>query len=655
MLAFAAGAFGCFYCGAQTPYAEQYRPQYHLSASSGWIGDPDGLIHYQGKYHLFWWGHAESSDLVYWNQMVYPMSGGGSVPAFDYYDGSVVVDLANTAGFGSIASPALVAVYTANVISSGLQNQRLSISTNGIIFNYYSNNPVLDIGSTAFRDPDVFWDTQSGRWIMVISLANNRMLNFYASSNLISWQYISRFGPMAAREQVWEVPNLFQLPLNGDTNNLKWVIVCGMGPNREQFFVGNFDGTNFTMDATSQAYLLNGTGLPGTVFADFESTNYGNWTVSGTAFGTGPASGTLPGQQAVSGFLGSRLVNSYYGGDASTGTLTSPSFVITNNCINFLIGGGNHPGLTCINLVINSSVVATATGQNEEILKWAGWNVSQWQGQTANIQIVDNYTGGWGHIEIDQIMFSDVLFNTGYEHAYWIDWGSDFYAARAYRDYDYFPPKTSCWIGWMGNWNYANSVPTTWGQGAESIPRTLALTNSPRGYDLIQAPIPRLEKLRQTLITAATRSVQGTTNLTEFQPLRNAYELEAIFNLDNATQNFGLNLCVSGTNKVVVGYDASIGNVYLDRRSCGNVGFSSSFPNVTVAPFTTSAGYVKFHIFVDQSSIEVFVNDGQAVMTSLIFPDPSSLGLQLFSLNGDTTLRCLSAWELVSIWGVPPP
>ena len=146
------------------------------------------------------------------------------------------------------------------------------------------------------------------------------------------------------------------------------------------------------------------------VFADFEGTNYGAWTTTGTAFGSGPAQGTLPGQQAVSGYQGSGLVNSYNGRDASTGTLTSPSFVISQPYIDFLIGGGNNPGRTCMNLLVNNVVVRAETGANSETLTAQQWDVSAFLGQTATLQIVDSATGGWGHILIDQIVFSAAVY-----------------------------------------------------------------------------------------------------------------------------------------------------------------------------------------------------------------------------------------------------
>jgi len=143
------------------------------------------------------------------------------------------------------------------------------------------------------------------------------------------------------------------------------------------------------------------------VIVDFEQPTYGAWVTTGTAFGSSPAQGTLPNQNPVSGYMGSGLVNSYLGSDTATGTLTSPPFVITKSFINFLIGGGNHPGQTCMNLIISNVVVKTATGADDEVLTPRQWDVSTYLGQTAIIQIVDLATGGWGHINVDQITFSD--------------------------------------------------------------------------------------------------------------------------------------------------------------------------------------------------------------------------------------------------------
>ena len=340
--------------------------------------------------------------------------------------------------------------------------------------------------------------------------------------------------------------------------------------------------------------------------------------------------------------------------DSGTGSLTSAQFTIRNNCINFLISGGNHPGETCIDLLINGERVLTATGGDSDILKWSGWNVARWKGRRAQIRIVDHHAGNWGHINVDHILFSDVLLNQDREHANWVDWGSDFYAARVFRDYDGVE-RSPLWMAWMSNWQYARNVPTSWGKGAESIPRNLQLVRSPKGYQIAQQPLSALKGLRGHLVKIDRRTVNGIVKLNEFRPQTNAYELEAVFDLRAANQQFGLNLCVGGSNKVVLGYDAMTSTVFLDRRASRNVSFSPSFPNIVSSPMPTRPDAIKFHIFVDQSSIEVFVNDGQIVLTSLIFPEPGDLGLDLFSSGGFASLRSLSAWPLESIWQNQPP
>jgi fructan beta-fructosidase len=148
---------------------------------------------------------------------------------------------------------------------------------------------------------------------------------------------------------------------------------------------------------------------PDILLNDFEGADYGAWKTEGTAFGAGPAQGALSGQMSVDGFLGHGLVNSFHGGDDATGTLTSPPFTIERKYIKFLIGGGGWEGRTCLNLLLDGKVVRTATGPNtqpggSEHLDWQAWDVSDLSGSKVVIQIVDQATGGWGHINVDQIV-----------------------------------------------------------------------------------------------------------------------------------------------------------------------------------------------------------------------------------------------------------
>ncbi len=148
------------------------------------------------------------------------------------------------------------------------------------------------------------------------------------------------------------------------------------------------------------------------VLADFEQETYGSWRSTGSAFGKGPAAGTLPGQMPVTGFEGKRLVNSFLEGDGPTGTLTSPEFSIDRDYIRFLIGGGGWENETLIRLIVDGQVVRTATGPNtlaggsEELLP-AAWDVRDLRGKRGIIEILDRATGGWGHINIDQIVLTD--------------------------------------------------------------------------------------------------------------------------------------------------------------------------------------------------------------------------------------------------------
>jgi non-lysosomal glucosylceramidase len=144
------------------------------------------------------------------------------------------------------------------------------------------------------------------------------------------------------------------------------------------------------------------------VFADFEGTDYGEWKVEGKAFGKGPVRGTLPFQQTVSGFRGKGLVNTYLGKDGPHGKLTSPAFTIERPFINFLVGGGNDAGKTCINLVVGGEVVRTATGRRVERLIPHVWSVRPFAGKKAHIEIVDRASGPWGHVNVDHIEFSDL-------------------------------------------------------------------------------------------------------------------------------------------------------------------------------------------------------------------------------------------------------
>lgn len=149
-----------------------------------------------------------------------------------------------------------------------------------------------------------------------------------------------------------------------------------------------------------------------TLFEDFESGGYEGWTVEGDAFADKPSTGTSPRQNPVAGYEGKALVNTYVPDDAPRGRLVSKPFIIRHRYIGFLVGGGAHAGKTCINLLVNGKAVRTTTGRDNEYLTPAQWDTADLEGKEATIEIVDQHSGGWGHINVDHIVFSDTSPNT---------------------------------------------------------------------------------------------------------------------------------------------------------------------------------------------------------------------------------------------------
>jgi non-lysosomal glucosylceramidase len=155
---------------------------------------------------------------------------------------------------------------------------------------------------------------------------------------------------------------------------------------------------------------------PDIVFDDFEDPSYRKWSVQGTAFGEGPVElSKVPAYQGDLGGHGRRVVNSHASApgqtveqrDSATGKLTSHAFTIARHYIRFLIGGGSHKDRTCINLLIEDKVVRSVTGNNDNKMSPVSWDVRAWEGKAAKLEIVDEESGPWGNIGIDDIVFSD--------------------------------------------------------------------------------------------------------------------------------------------------------------------------------------------------------------------------------------------------------
>lgn len=143
------------------------------------------------------------------------------------------------------------------------------------------------------------------------------------------------------------------------------------------------------------------------VFENWESGEFGEWTIEGSCFGSGPVTGTLNNQLPVTGWDGKYYLSSFANGDSATGKATSKPFVIRKKYIHLRVGGGSHAGQTCVNLLIDGTVAATAVGDNSETLRSVTWDVKAHKGKTGVIEVVDNHSGSWGHILVDAITFGN--------------------------------------------------------------------------------------------------------------------------------------------------------------------------------------------------------------------------------------------------------
>jgi len=234
-------------------YKERYRPQFHFTPQKFWINDPNGLIFHHGEYHLFYqhnpfenkwghmsWGHATSKDLIRWKELPVALREENNKMIFS---GSAVFDVKNTSGLGSKEQPPHVAIFTAH--DSVNQSQHLAYSIDNLrSFQRYSGNPVLDLGTRDFRDPNVFWFEKDKRWVMAVAMPNEKMISFYTSYSLKQWTFESDFGPQADTSGVWECPDIFQVPIIGEPDKKKWVMLVSQNSSM-QYFVGEFSGTHF--------------------------------------------------------------------------------------------------------------------------------------------------------------------------------------------------------------------------------------------------------------------------------------------------------------------------------------------------------------------------------------------------------------------------
>ncbi|APX01733.1 glycosyl hydrolase family 32 [Arthrobacter sp. QXT-31] len=835
---------------AGTAGDEQFRPAYHYTPQQNWMNDPNGMVFYKGVYHLYYqhnpfgnqwgnmsWGHATSTDLVHWKEQPLAIA---TDDQQDIFSGSVVVDKNNTSGLGTAENPPLVAIFTSAYKDAspyrGLQAQSLAYSVDeGRTWTKYSGNPVLNRNSANFRDPKVFWYDSpggGGYWVMAAVEATEHKVVLYKSGNLKDWTRLSEFGPANATGGLWECPDLFPLAVDGDPANVKWVMVVNINPggvaggSAGQYFVGNFDGTTFTSETTKPSGAL----PAGTSLAGFNDGTYNGWTVSNEPgnlkegpFAGAPASGTLAGQNPVTGFAGAGLVNSFNDGDWPVGSMDSPEFTVDSDYLNFLVGGGQHPRVsdkldntpppgdllfkgfevpdgstladagwagtgdleprfqpataggdfyigakrintfetggapgddrqgtltspsftvnrnfmsmlvggghrtagsgqtlevqllvngtvvrtlagddagalnwkgwdvsefagqqaqlrvvdqatggwghltldhvmltdqaavprsdeTTVNLVVDGKVVRTATGANSEVLDWASWNVAEFRGRQASIRVVDNNRFGWGHILADEFIASPRPATPRLQTYDWLDYGRDYYASVSFSN---MPQDKRVMLGWMNNWDYANSIPTSPWRSAMSLPREVALTQTADGPRLTQKAVQQVDGLgtKETYAEKRARNIPAGTHPLPAAAWGDVQRIDVTFSPGSASKA-GITVLGNGGKSTVIGYDKAAGELYVDRSNSGSTDFHPLFASVEAAPVTVDgSGNVTLRIYVDRSSVEVFAQNGLRTITDQVFPEQAAFQqdanqVALFAEGGTARLKSLSVTRL---------
>ena len=511
-----------------TTNTDYYRPSYHFTPLYGWMNDPNGMVYKDGEYHLYFqynpygskwgnmhWGHAVSKDLIHWEHLDPAIA---RDPVGHIFSGSSVVDKKNTAGFGK---DAIIAIYTNNSVNHD-EVQCLAYSNdNGRTFTKYEGNPVLTPfdGLKDFRDPKVFWYEKGKCWYMIVSA--DKETRFYKSKNLKKWDYVSAFGKgMGQQPCQYECPDFFQLPVNGDKNNKKWVMImninpgCWFGGSATEYFVGDFDGKDFTCE------------------------------------------------------------------DAND-------------------------------------------------VKWLGWGK-------------DHYA---------TVTFS----NTG-----------DRVLA----------------VTWMSNWQYANLTPFKQNRGANGLPRELKLYEKNGKYYISEDVAPEVYALRKDTKNVADASVADEKMLDGIAAnMDGAFEIEADVTPD-ANGIAGIEISNNKRERTMIYLDMKQGKVVMDRTESGltdfgkqavphdielawdkqlaaegkqparivnSINYKNDFALATWAPLSLCKdGKKAYHvdIFVDKSSVELFVDGGRIAMTNLVFPVAPYENVKLYAKGGKAEFNNIKVHKL---------
>ena len=511
-----------------TTNTDYYRPSYHFTPLYGWMNDPNGMVYKDGEYHLYFqynpygskwgnmhWGHAVSKDLIHWQHLDPAIA---RDPVGHIFSGSSVIDKKNTAGYGK---DAIIAIYTNNSVNHD-EVQCMAYSTdNGRTFTKYEGNPVLTPfdGLKDFRDPKVFWYEKGKCWYMIVSA--DKEMRLYKSKNLKKWDYVSAFGEgMGQQPCQYECPDFFQLPVNGDKKNMKWVMImninpgCMFGGSATEYFVGDFDGKTFTCQDPQESK--------------------------------------------------------------------------------------------------------------------------------------------------------------------WLDYGKDHYATVTFSN----TGDRVLAMTWMSNWQYANLTPFKQNRGANGLPRELKLYEKNGKYYVQEGPAPEVLALRKVSHDLGDETVDGSKDIKGAAAnMEGAFEIEADVT-PNGNGIAGIEISNNKRERTMIYFDMKKGRIVTDRTESGltdfgkksvphdielawdkqreaqaklparevnSINYKNDFALATWAPLNLCEDDKKtYHvdIFVDKSSIELFVDGGRIAMTNLVFPVAPYENVKLYTKGGKAEFKNMKIHKL---------
>ena len=511
-----------------TTNTDYYRPSYHFTPLYGWMNDPNGMVYKDGEYHLYFqynpygskwgnmhWGHAVSKDLIHWQHLDPAIA---RDPVGHIFSGSSVIDKKNTAGYGK---DAIIAIYTNNSTNHD-EVQCMAYSTdNGRTFTKYEGNPVLTPfdGLKDFRDPKVFWYEKGKCWYMIVSA--DKEMRLYKSKNLKKWDYASAFGEgMGQQPCQYECPDFFQLPVNGDKKNMKWVMImninpgCMFGGSATEYFVGDFDGKTFTCQDPQESK--------------------------------------------------------------------------------------------------------------------------------------------------------------------WLDYGKDHYATVTFSN----TGDRVLAMTWMSNWQYANLTPFKQNRGANGLPRELKLYEKNGKYYVQEGPAQEVLALRKVSHDLGNETVDGSKDFKGAAAnMEGAFEIEADVT-PNENGIAGIEISNNKRERTMIYFDMKKGRIVTDRTESGltdfgkksvphdielawdkqreaqaklparevnSINYKNDFALATWAPLNLCEdGKKTYHvdIFVDKSSIELFVDGGRIAMTNLVFPVAPYENVKLYTKGGKAEFKNMKIHKL---------